>query len=211
MIRCAVPKGRLSRVVTEAFSAAGVRWKPEPAAAAGRRLRQRSEDGSFELLWLKDRDLPLYVERGIADCGILGRDLLEDRDGDLLVPAEFRHGVCRLCLVGPVDSTVPGAGAQVRIATKYPRIAQRWLATQPFAAEILELSGSVELAPVLGLAEMAIDIVETGATLRAHDLVELQTILEVRPCLVVHRGAWQGLREEILRWIGRFERAGVLQ
>lgn len=210
MIRCAVPKGRLASVVRQAFEATGIEWQEEPHEAKERGLRLKSRDGSLELLWLKDRDLPLYVERGVAHCGIVGRDVVEEVDGELLIPAEFRDGHCRFCLIAPQDIPPPSPGQQVRLATKYPRLASRWLQQKPFAAEIVELSGSVELAPLLGLSDYALDIVETGRTLRAHQLVELETVLEVRPCFVVHRAAWQLLREDLLRWIQRFESAGVL-
>lgn len=210
MIRCAVPKGRLASVVRQAFETTGIEWQEETHEAKDRGLRLRSRDGSLELLWLKDRDLPVYVERGVAHCGIVGRDVVEEVDGELLIPAEFRAGQCRFCLIAPREMPPPSPGQQVRLATKYPRLAARWLEQKPFAAEIVELSGSVELAPVLGLSDYALDIVETGATLRAHQLVELETVLEVRPCFVVHRAAWQLLREELLGWIKRFESAGVL-
>ncbi len=210
MIRCAAPKGRLASVVQEAFRAAGVVWTKDPPEVRERGLRHRSEDGSIELLWLKDRDLPLYVERGIAHCGLVGRDVIEEQDGELLIPAEFREGACRFCLIAPQGTPPPIPGRQVRLATKYPRLASRWLERQPFAAEIVALSGSVELAPVLGLAEYALDLVETGATLRVHNLVELETLMVVRPCFVVHRAAWQLVRQELLDWIARFDAAGVL-
>lgn len=207
MIRIALPKGRNLDTAVAAFAAAG-------ASLAGlddgsRRLWRTFDEAGLDVLLLKDRDLPLYVTRGVADCGIVGRDVLDEADGDLLVPLELSGGASRLSLIGPAGAALPRAGEQVRLATKYPRTAARWLESQPWSAEILELSGSIELAPLVGLSDFILDIVETGATLRAHDLVELAVVRDIRPCFVVHRGAWQMHRSEIGALLRRLEAAGV--
>ncbi len=186
MIRLALPKGRTLTPAVAALRAAGFALRGfDPG---GRRLRQSLPNDGLEIMLLKDWDLPLYVERGVADCGVVGSDVLDEVDGDLLTPLRLRDGRCRLSLIGPAGA-LPGAGDQVRLATKYVATAREFLSGQAWGAEIVPLSGSLELAPLLGLAELALDIVETGRTLREHDLVELMVVREVTPCLVVNRAA----------------------
>ncbi len=207
MIRLALPKGRSLEVARAALERAG--FDLAGLDLEDRRLRHELPAAGLEILLLKDRDLPLYVERGVADCGVVGRDVLDEVDGDLLVPLELADGRCRLALIGSAGARLPGPGEQVRLATKYPRSAERYLGRQAWSAEILELSGSIELAPLLGLSDLIVDIVATGKTLRAHGLVELATVREIAPCLVVHRAAWQTLRAEIGALVARLEGAGV--
>lgn len=206
MIRFALPKGRILADSLAALRAAGfaLAGLEEP----GRRLIWSFPAEGCEVLLLKDWDLPLYVEQGIADLGVVGSDVLEEVDGDLLAPLALAAGRCRLSLIGRPGS-LPAAGAQVRLATKYPVTARRWLAQQPWNAELIRLSGSVELGPVLGLAELAVDVVQTGRTLAEHGLVELARLSEVAPRLIVHRAAYQRSRREIGLWIERLEAAGV--
>lgn len=194
MMRLALPKGRNLKTALAAFRAAG---QPlEGVDPTNRQLRRRIEDEDLEILMLKDWDLPLYVEHGIADFGVVGSDVLEEMDGDLLVPARFVEGGCRLSLIGP-RSEGPEAGSQIRLATKYPNLARRLVSTRSWGAEIFKLSGSVELGPLLELAEMALDIVQTGQTLRDNDLVEIEVIEQVHACLVVNRASYQRHRQRI--------------
>ncbi len=208
MIRLALPKGRNLVAALAAFRAAG--FSLDGLAENDRRLRLEFPEDGLEVLLLKDRDLPLYIEYGIADLGIVGSDVLEEEGGDLLVPARLLGGRCRLSLIGR-EGALPKAGAQVRLASKYPNTTRRILAEKSWGAEILELSGSVELAPLLDLAEVAIDIVQTGRTLRENGLAELEILREVAPCLVVNRAAFHKQRAEINDLIDRFERAGVAE
>jgi ATP phosphoribosyltransferase len=202
MIRMALPKGRNLEAACAALAAAG--WDLAGLGENGRRLRFELPETGFELLLLKDWDLPLYVEHGVADCGIVGSDVLAEVDGDLLVPVRLRQGRCRLSLIGR-PGAAPAAGSQVRLATKYPATARRLVAERPWGAEILRLSGSIELAPLLDLAELALDIVQTGRTLAENHLVELETVAEVAPCLVVNRASYQRDRQRINDLIDRLE------
>ncbi len=211
MIRLALPKGRNLETALAAFAAGGLDLSrlASDEARGSRRLWHGFPELGCEVLLLKDRDLPLYVGRGVADCGIVGRDVLDEVDGDLLVPLELTGGRSRLALIGRAGRPLPRVGEQVRLATKYPRTAERFLERQAWSAEILELSGSIELAPLVGLADFILDIVQTGSTLRAHGLEELLPVREIAPCFVVHRAAWQIHRAELASLLGRLERAGV--
>ncbi len=207
MIRLALPKGRNLEPALAAFRAAG--FEVGGLAADERRLRLRFPGDGIEVLLIKDWDVPLYVQYGVADCGIVGTDVLEEIDGDLLAPVRLRDGGCRLSLIGRPGS-MPVAGSQVRLATKYPQIARRVVAEKPWGAEIVRLAGSVELAPLLDLAEIAIDVVQTGRTLAENHLVELEVVREVQPCLVINRGSFQGHRRELNSLVARLEAAEVV-
>ncbi|MEM7482472.1 MAG: ATP phosphoribosyltransferase [Acidobacteriota bacterium] len=206
LIRLALPKGRAQKVVLAALAAGG-------GAFAGldpqdRRLRVTLPEEGLELLFLKGWDVPRYVENGVADAGFVGSDVLDEHGCDLLVPLRLKEGRCRISLVG-FPGTLPAAGGQVRLATKYPATARRVVAKRPWGAEVLELSGSIELAPILGLADLALDIVETGRTLKDNGLVELEPVAEVRPCLVVNRSSFLAHRFRINDLADRLESAGV--
>ena len=206
MIRLALSKGRNLEVALAAFRAAGLLQGYD---GGGRSLLTQLPEDGIETLSLKDWDLPLYVEHGVADCGVVGSDVLSEVDGDLLVPVRLTAGRARLSFIGR-GHTMPESGAQVRLATKYPQTARRIVAGLPWGAEIVKLSGSVELAPLLSLAELALDIVQTGRTLAENNLVEIETVAEVAACLVVNRASYQRHRAVLNDWIERLEAAEVV-
>lgn len=206
-LKLALGKGRNLPVALEAFRAAGLVLSG--LAEAERRLVVPVPGDDVEVLLLKDADLPLYVGYGIADLGIVGSDVLAESDGDLLVPARLREGRSRLSLIGR-PGALPRPGAQVRLATKYPATARRVVAGKPWGAEIVRLSGSVELGPLLDLSELALDIVQTGRTLRDNDLAELEVVEEVAPCLVVNRASYLRRRGRINDLVRRLEEAEVV-
>jgi ATP phosphoribosyltransferase len=206
MIRLALPKGRNLEVTLAAFRAAGLLSGLD---LTGRGLLMQLPEEGIEILSLKDWDIPVYVEHGVADFGIVGSDLLAEVDGDLLVPVRLREGRSRMSLIGR-SRELPPPGSQVRLATKYPNTARRVLEGRAWGAEIVKLSGSIELAPLLQLAEVALDIVQTGRTLVENNLVEIETVAEVAACLVVNRASYQRHRALLNEWIGRLEAAEVV-
>lgn len=206
MIRLALPKGRNLETALAAFRKAGLLGGLD---LGGRSLLVQVPDAGVEVLSLKDWDIPVYVEHGVADFGIVGSDVLGEIDGDLLVPVRLREGRARMSLIGRA-AELPAPGSQVRLATKYPNTARRYLEGCSWGAEIVELSSSIELAPLLHLAELALDIVQTGRTLVENNLVEVGTVAEVAACLVVNRASYQRHRGMLNEWIGRLEAAEVV-
>ncbi|MEM6797558.1 MAG: ATP phosphoribosyltransferase [Acidobacteriota bacterium] len=209
MMRLALPKGRNLKTARQAFEAAG--WSLSSLDADDRRLVVHQPDLDLELMLLKDWDVPVYVEYGIADFGVVGSDVLEEVGGDVLVPARFTEGRSRMSLIGRSQAALPKAGEQVRLASKFPVIARAVVDQKPWSAEILKLWGSVELGPLLKLAEVALDIVQTGRTLQENDLVELEVVRQIAPILIVNRAAYQQHRSALNGLFASLEAAGVVE
>ncbi|MFP4588652.1 MAG: ATP phosphoribosyltransferase [Candidatus Bipolaricaulota bacterium] len=168
-----------------------------------------SEQGEHELLLAKAFDVPVYVEKGSA-IGITGKDVVEERGSDLFIPLTLPFGQCRLSLampegVRPQISNMEG----YTIATEYPRLTERFFEAQGVKVEILTMEGSTELAPVAGIADGIVDIVQTGSTLRANGLVEVHQVMEVAPLLLVNRVAQKTRFEEINHLISQVK--GVIR
>ena len=177
---------------------------------ASRRLAVGAECGRYRFLLVKPADVPVYVEHGIADCGVVGRDVLLESGADVLQPLDLGIGRCRIAVAAREGGRAARAG-MLRVATKYPRIAARHFAGRGVPVEIIELSGSVELAPVLGLADCIVDLVETGRTLAENGLAVTETITESSGRLVVNRASYQlkgAAVAELLEALGRALGAG---
>lgn len=185
----ALPKGRLSDDTLALFARAGL---PVPADF-GRRLLVDSADGSMRYLLAKPADVPTYVEYGAADVGICGLDVLREGRRDVYEPLLLPFGHCRLSLAGPAnrpDSPLRYE-SQPRVATKFPNLAGAFFRDRGVNAEIIELSGSVELGPLVGLADLIVDLVDSGATLRANGLAELRVIMHSQAVLIANRAAYR--------------------
>ncbi|MDX1583591.1 MAG: ATP phosphoribosyltransferase [Thermoanaerobaculia bacterium] len=203
-LRIAIPKGRLRDRTIGLFKEAGLPM-PSQSELRSRKLRFRGANDSLEIetMLVKDGDVTVYVDHGVADLGVAGSDQILERDCDLFMPAELSFGDCRLMLIGRRGVEPLGRSERVRIATKYPKIARRALADRALQLEVIELQGSVELAAVLGLTDYIVDLVETGATIRENDLVPIETILEVRPRLIVNKTSYRTRPDLILPVIER--------
>jgi ATP phosphoribosyltransferase len=184
----AIARGRLQAQTLELLAHAGVRVSDE--AIKSRRLAIEDEEGRYRLIFVKPVDVPVYVEHGIADCGVVGRDVLMESGADLLQPLTLDIGCCRIAVAAMKRSLFSDCG-MLRVATKYPRIAASHFGARGVPVEIIELSGSVELAPVLGLADCIVDLVETGRTLRENGLHIIEVIAESTARLVVNRASYQ--------------------
>ncbi len=180
-MRFVLPKGRLLRGSLEILRKAGYNIdKP-----GERKLIERFNGN--EVLLARAFDVPVYVGHGV-DVGIAGSDVLEERGSDVFVPLELPFGKCRLSLAMPAENIIsPEDMDGYRIATKYERIARSYFSKLGVEVEIIKLSGSVELAPKVGVADAIVDIVETGETLRANGLVEVEKVMDVSAQLLVNR------------------------
>ena len=184
----AIAKGRLLTETLDLLTRAGLGFSSETLSS--RRLAIEDESGRYRLVFVKPADVPVYVEHGIADCGIVGRDILLESDADLLQPLSFNIGACRIVVAARNDAPASQLG-MLRVATKYPRIAARHFGKRGVAVDLIELSGSVELAPVLGLADCIVDLVETGNTLQENGLSIVEVITESAARFVVNRASYQ--------------------
>ena len=201
-LRIAIPKGRLQGPALAMFAAAGFEV-PDAAELGSRRLT--FERGDVEWILVKDGDVPVYVDHGGADVGVAGLDQILEHDCKAYQPVEFPFGRCRMMVIG-----APGAGSIARttkIATKYPRIAQSYLESRGIHAEVVVLGGSVELAAVLGLTSHVIDLVETGATVRAHALELQECVTPIAPRLLVARNSYRTNQESLRTLIARVQAA----
>jgi ATP phosphoribosyltransferase len=184
----AIAKGRLQEEALELLTSAGLGFSSETLSS--RRLAVEDESGRYCLIFVKPADVPVYVEHGIADCGIVGRDVLLESDADLLQPLSLNIGACRIVVAAKDDTPLRQLG-MLRVATKYPRIAAQHFGARGVAVDIIKLSGSVELAPVLGLADCIVDLVETGKTLQENGLGIIEVITDSAARLVVNRASYQ--------------------
>jgi ATP phosphoribosyltransferase len=200
----AVPKGRILQALGPLLERAGL--DAAPLHESDRRLVRPTADGAIRYVFLKPDDVPTYVEYGAADLGFAGRDTLLERPHDLYAPLDLGVGRCRLVVAGRAGAAPLTASAAPRlalpdlprVATKYPRIAAEYFAAKGIVAEIIPVHGSVELAPLVGLSHLIVDVVETGATLRDNHLAILETVAEISTLLVANRAAYK-LRSDSIR------------
>ncbi len=201
VLTIALAKGRIQAEVLKLLKEAGVSASDE--ALQSRRLSVEDESGRYRFVFVKPADVPVYVEHGIADCGVVGRDVLLETEADLLQPLDLGTGRCRVVVAAPKDqATISGRG-MLRVATKYPRIALAHFGARGVPVEIITLSGSVELAPVLGLSDCIVDLVETGQTLKENGLVIVEEIVESTARLVVNRASYQLKTEAVSELIAK--------
>lgn len=190
VLTLALPRGRILDEAMPLFRRAGVDLAPVEKARAERRLIVPVVEAGLRVLIVRDTDVPAYVEGGAADLGIAGRDVLEEQGRDLYEPLDLGIGRCRLVVAEPQDRPVDeSAQVHLRYATKFPEITRRHLAARGTVAEIIKLYGSIEIAPLVGLADRIVDLVSSGETLRQHHLREVETILEVSARICVGRAA----------------------
>jgi ATP phosphoribosyltransferase len=198
-LRIAVGKGRLLSKALEALRAGGASFG-EPD---GRRLLVPATDGAFELLLLKDDDVPTYVAHGGADLGIVGSDRVAESGEDVTSPVELPFGACRLSLIGRAGEPFRPNGQPVRVGTKYRRLAARYFDERKIAHEIVPLAGSVELAAALKLTDVVVDLIESGSTMAANGLAEIETILPSCATLILGRASLVARRAEIAEFVER--------
>jgi ATP phosphoribosyltransferase len=188
-IRIALPKGRMMDQALTLLGTLGSGVSDE--VVGSRRLILPSIDGRFEFLPVKSQDVPAYVEAGVADAGVVGSDVLAESRPDVLQPLDLGFGACRLAVAAPESTPYPSlpGGVTPRVATKYFETARRFFAERGLQVELIRISGSVEVAPLLGLAHWIVDLVETGQTLRENGLVIVETISRSTARLILNRAS----------------------
>jgi ATP phosphoribosyltransferase len=186
----ALAKGRLQDEALALFRRVGVAVADE--VLQSRRLLVDDERGRYSFIFVKPGDVPVYVEYGVADAGVCGHDVLMESQADVHEPLDLGFGRCRLVVAGRSASAARGYNplTTARVATKYPRVTADYFQRRGVPVELIELAGSVELAPVLGLSEHIVDLVETGRTLRENGLVVIDTIAESTARLIVNRASY---------------------
>ncbi len=165
------------------------------------------ETGAYRFIFVKPADVPVYVEHGIADCGVVGRDVLLESEADLLLPLDLGIARCRIVVAAADAHVLTRAFGMLRVATKYSQIARAHFGARGIPVEIIQLSGSVELAPALGLADLIVDLVETGRTLEENGLTVVEVISESSGRLVINRASYQLKAEAVARLVNALESA----
>jgi ATP phosphoribosyltransferase len=182
----ALAKGRLADKSVEIIERCGLGC--EDLRDFGRKLVVDDPETRTRFLLVKPSDVPVYVERGVADMGIVGKDTLLEAGCSVYEMLDLGFGRCRLCIAGfPQESERAVTSANLRVATKYPAIATNFYAAKGVPIDVIELNGSVELAPIVGLSDVILDIVESGATLRENGLEVLEAICGISARLIVNR------------------------
>ena len=207
MLVIALCKGRFLDPSLALLTRAAVRFDDD--LSTSRKLIFESADKRFRAVLVKPADVPTYVEYGAADIGIAGRDVLLESNADVLQPLNLDFGHCKIAVAGAKGAhSINGSGhPTVRVATKYPRITMDHFNSRGIPVEIISLSGSIELAPLIGLADRIVDVVETGRTLKENGLEILEVIAESSARLLINRAGYQTKREEVLSFIQALENA----
>ncbi|KAF0192391.1 MAG: ATP phosphoribosyltransferase [Gammaproteobacteria bacterium] len=204
VLTIAVSKGRIFSEALPLLAAAGVVPVDDPARS--RKLILDTNRPDVRLVIIRAADVPTFVEYGAADLGIAGKDVLLEYDSDSLYePLDLKIARCRMMLAGP--QTAVKSGSRLRVATKYVNTTRRYFAAQGIQVEIIKLYGSMELAPLVGLADRIVDLVDTGNTLQANGLTPLETIAEVSSRLIVNRASMKMKHDAVKKFLGLMEQA----
>ena len=194
MLNIALPKGRLGEVVYQQFAEAGF---PCPALLEkSRKLTFENPEAGVRYFWVKPSDVAVYVERGAADIGVAGKDILLEYAPDVYELADLDVGKCRMAVAGFPEKKIP-FGQTLHVATKFPNIAKTYYASQGRDIDIIHLNGSIEIAPILGLSDVIVDIVETGKTLKENGLEVLEEIVPISARLIANKASFKFKTEAI--------------
>ncbi len=194
ILKVALPKGRLGERVYAMFAEAGFEC-PE-VLDPGRKLIFVNEAAGVSYFWVKPTDVAVYVERGAADIGVAGKDILEEYNPDIYELLDLNTGKCRMA-VAAKKGFQDDRRRTLRVATKFPHSAQRYYASFGRDIDIIKLNGSIELAPILGMSDVIVDIVETGKTLKENNLEVIETVFPISARLIANKSAYQFKHDRI--------------
>src|SRR6266704_1409150 len=209
-ITIAIPKGRILQESVALFGKIGIDC--EELLSDTRKLIFENPVQKMRYMIARATDVPTYVEYGCADLGIVGKDTLMEQDKDLYEPLDLKFGYCRMMVAEPVGlarDDDPSSWSNIRIATKYPNVTEKYFSAKGIQVELIKLYGSIELAPLVGLSERIVDLVSTGETLKQNGRVEVETIAEITTRLIVNRASLKTKNDRISQIIQGLER--VLQ
>ncbi|WP_432822017.1 ATP phosphoribosyltransferase [Trichloromonas sp.] len=206
-ITFALPKGRIMQDSMELFAKIGITC-PEMEKGS-RKLVFENHETKFRFMAVRATDVPTYVEYGCADLGVVGKDTLMEQGKDLYEPLDLNFGYCRMVVAEPKalsQEDDPANWSNIRVATKYPNVTERYFAAKGIQVELIKLYGSIELAPLVGLSERIVDLVSTGATLKENGMVEVETIAEITSRLIVNRASLKTKHQRIIQIIEGLEK-----
>jgi len=202
----ALSKGKLLDPTLELFRRAG--YAGYHVQEHDRRLILEYPEHGHRVLIVRPSDVPTYVEYGAADLGVVGKDVLLEQSPDVYEPVDLKLGVCKLVVARPKgQQPVQRLSSKLRVATKYPAITERFFNQQGLPVELIKLYGSIELAPLVGLADRIVDLVETGKTLKANNLVEDEVIAWSSARLIVNRASLKMKHAVITELIARVKKS----
>ena len=202
MLNIALPKGRLGEKVYAMFEKAG--FECPSIRESNRKLIFENAEAGVRYFWVKPSDVAIYVERGAADIGVAGKDILLEYAPDVYELFDLGLGKCRMAVAAKSDFT-DDRSKTLRVATKFTHIAGQYYASLGRRIDIIKLDGSIELAPLLGLSDVIVDIVETGSTLKANGLVEFNKICDISARLIANKASMKFKGEQIMRVCRAFE------
>lgn len=194
MLNVALPKGRLGEKVYDMFEKAG--YECPSIKENNRKLIFENYDAGVRYFWVKPSDVAIYVERGAADIGVAGKDILLEYEPDIFELADLNMGKCRMCVAGP-KSFHDKANRTLKVATKFVNIAKSYYASLGRDIDIIKLNGSIEIAPILGLSDVIVDIVETGTTLKENNLEVKEEIIPISARLIANKSSFRFKTAEI--------------
>ena len=198
VLNIALPKGRLGEKVYRIFKAAG--YECPAIEEENRKLVFENQEKGLRYFWVKPSDVAIYVERGAADIGVAGKDILLEYQPDIYELADLGVGKCRMCVAGPREF-FDDRTQTLRVATKFPRIARTYYASLSRDIDIIQLNGSIELAPILGLSDVIVDIVETGRTLLENGLEPKEEIVPISARLIANKVSYKFKNTAICRLV----------
>lgn len=185
ILTVALPKGRLSDLSVKLLYECGIDCSPLKENT--RKLVLFDKSGQYKFILVKPTDVPTYVERGVADVGVSGKDTLSEQQKDVYEVVDLGFGNCRMCVAGYAGSGNRPKSGVLRVATKYERIASEYYESKGINIDLIKLGGSVELGPIVGLSDVIVDVVESGNTLRENGLVVLEEIMPLSARLIINK------------------------
>ena len=194
MINVALPKGRLGEKIYDIFEKAG--YECPSIREPNRKLIFENEEKGVRYFWVKPSDVSIYVERGAADIGVCGKDILAEYNPSVYELLDLKKGVCKMAVAAKRDFH-DDRETTLKVATKFVRVAKAFYESKGREIDVIKLNGSIELAPILSLSDVIVDIVETGATLKENDLEVVETIFPISARLIANKASFKFKTEEI--------------